>query len=736
MPLLPSNISFALAVAGLALLSVAHGGLVHAQSATFPVSISARVSPARPVAGFTVTAIVHVKTADTGIPVSGYPVCAYVDQKRWGADCLTDDTGNANLLLPLPNTGMHQIVFATDFDSVAKPLPASWIWSSQVTNNQHVRFTRSIILAAEPSSADLWMTCDNSFTCKINDKVVAAGANYQDVQHADLTGVLHAGNNVIDVDCKGLSGPAGLLGAVLYNLGPNETHTVPTDKTWTVADTTAPASSPAPAIEEAPAGGGPWGSKIANWPGMAVADMFPIGKPMPEKPGPNAVITMNVLPAAPAPVQNPAQTVVMRWEPWFTPDNVTWSAAEAVPVLGQYRSTDTDVIRQHVLWMNQLGVDSILVDFTNNTPTAAHWSEHGTSVDEMIESVTALADTLAKMRSEKLSVPHLILMTGTGNGSSATLAGLNEELKFIYETYVKPSRYSDLWVRYQGKPLMVVLDTQGPDVINNQPPIDNSQFTIRFMTAQLQGNHDEQAGYWSLMDGSPHPVATNFNGSPEALTITPAFFGSGGWTDPQAVGRRGGATFVTQFADAIASKPRFLLINQWNEFESQADGHGLGPDHDIYVDAYSPSLSNDIEPTSPFLAGARGGTGWGYYYFNLTRALLKTYRGEDVQSTIVALAGMDDGDTVSGKTVHLEWSVAGKPPASYDILVDGNIAAEDLKAMSFDLPVSQLAAGAHRLSLIANGAVTRYGLALSHEDIDYPSPVPVVVKRQFEVGGN
>ena len=46
-----------------------------------------------------------------------------------------------------------------------------------------------------------------------------------------------------------------------------------------------------------------------------------------------------------------------------------------------------------------------------------------------------------------------------------------------------------------------------------------------------------QRGYWSWMDGSLHPVPTFFNGSSEALTVTPAFFGPGGWLAADAYPR-------------------------------------------------------------------------------------------------------------------------------------------------------------------------------------------------------
>ena len=39
---------------------------------------------------------------------------------------------------------------------------------------------------------------------------------------------------------------------------------------------------------------------------------------------------------------------------------------EAVPLVGQYDSFNTDVMRLHCVWMLAAGVDGIVVDWTNN----------------------------------------------------------------------------------------------------------------------------------------------------------------------------------------------------------------------------------------------------------------------------------------------------------------------------------------------------------------------------------
>jgi hypothetical protein len=72
------------------------------------------------------------------------------------------------------------------------------------------------------------------------------------------------------------------------------------------------------------------------------------------------------------------------------------------------------------------------------------------------------------------------------------------------------------------------------------------------------------------------------SGKPESATITPAFFNSGGWTAPTAVGKLGGLTYMQEVASVIAntttpqrynaSELEFIWICQWNEYAGAPNG--------------------------------------------------------------------------------------------------------------------------------------------------------------------
>jgi len=429
--------------------------------------------------------------------------------------------------------------------------------------------------------------------------------------------------------------------------------------------------------------------------------------------------------------RDPEHLVGMEWESWFTPLNARWDTAEAIPVLGRYDSFNADVIRQHALWMTEAGVDFLLVDWSNNLWGKQHWSERPPGVEELIRATTRLLDTYAQMRAEEIPVPQITLLLGLDNGPQTTTTALNEEMQWIYDHYVSNPHYHDLWLWYAGKPLIVPFNGGGPNVLKGQPPLDESRFTVRWMASQLQADHFDKDGYWSWMDGALQPITTFSGGKPEELTVTPAFFGDGGWTYPQAMGRLGGTTYLEEWETAFAQRPRFLLINQWNEFAGQPEGGGYGPKKDQYVDCYSAELSDDIEPVSPSACAYRGCGGWGYAYLNLTRALIALYHQPSPDSTLLAIAAPLPDTAVQGPALSVRWATAGKPVRSFTLKVDGRVVANSVTGNTASVDVSRLAPGRHVLTVIAEGARTRFPVFPTREDRNFSSPQPVSVQTPF-----
>jgi hypothetical protein len=335
---------------------------------------------------------------------------------------------------------------------------------------------------------------------------------------------------------------------------------------------------------------------------------------------------------------------------------------------------------------------------------------------------------------------------------------------------VRNPRFEGLWQDFDspyeqpgGKPLIVVLDTGAVgdkrgttesafrvpffkqtlelsaaelDALRAaQPPVDDRHFTVRWMSSQNQTTRHHELGYWSWMDGVIDPPVTYRQGIAEAVTVTPAFFNARGWTDPLAYGRRNGATYIETFKIALQHRPRVIFLHQFQEYAGQPEGHGYGPDRDIYVDTYSVELSDDLEPVSLTAPGYRGDKGgWGFYYLNLTQALMALYRGQADDCTILAVSSPLGGTVASGPALRVTWTSVGAPAESFTIAIDGKIWQEKATGAAAEIPLAGLSPGPHRLTVIANGAATRYPLSLTELDVPLERPIPVEAHVPFTVG--
>jgi len=510
-------------------------------------------------------------------------------------------------------------------------------------------------------------------------------------------------------------------------------------------------------------------SDTGHWKGLhARTDLLLAGQPLPEDGMHSNVLSLTVTRRL-IPLWDTGGTLFgLQWEPWFTGGIARWGTAQAVPLVGFYDSYNRDVLRQHFLWCMDLGVDFILPDWTNHLWGKQHWDERADGVNAIIHATTLALEVLAEMRDEGLPVPKMVLFPGLSNGQPATMTALNEELAWIYHTYVRNPRFDGLWLEFDGKPLIVVLDTGAVgdprgtaeaafripffketlalseaelDAFRAaQGPVDETHFTVRWMSSQNQTTRHHELGYWSWMDGVSDPPVTYRNGIAEAATVTPAFFHQYGWTarssTPQALpaawGRRGGVTYLETFKTALAHRPRVIFLHQFNEYSGQREGHGLGPERKIYLDTYSVELSDDLEPVSLTAPGYRGDDGgWGFYYLNLTQALMALYRGTANGCTILAVGNPFRNAVVTGDTLRVTWSVIGAPPEDFSLWLDGNLVQAHITATEAAIPLAEMTPGPHTLTVIANGAVTRFRLSQTELDVPLETPIPVRVDAPF-----
>lgn len=110
--------------------------------------------------------------------------------------------------------------------------PMQVIWSSgeQIADDR-AWFARSFRVDGTPSEASLIITCDNEFEAFINGKKVSAHRNWEQPRKIDVSVALVEGENVIAIEGRNESGPAGLA-AILQIATEKGAQTLVTDTTW------------------------------------------------------------------------------------------------------------------------------------------------------------------------------------------------------------------------------------------------------------------------------------------------------------------------------------------------------------------------------------------------------------------------------------------------------------------------------------------------------------------------
>jgi len=424
---------------------------------------------------------------------------------------------------------------------------------------------------------------------------------------------------------------------------------------------------------------------------------------------------------------------------------VNWETAEAIPILGKYDSYNVDVIKKHTEWFNHLGIDWILIDWTNMLWSTPPWEAHTGGTKDLEETADLFIKTYAEMDRQGKRVPRLVFMLSPGNGGTAPdgFARVNTIIAYLKSHYFDRPEYKNLWLYYGGKPLLTLLyyvpDGQCAAVQKGENSIVAPGLTIRWMGTQLQNNHGESCGMWSWMDGTIRQVVTRRDGKPEETVVAPACFRmdiakdgpTGGWRDPSATGRDHGAPYIESWKVAFENRPKFIQIHQWNEFAGQKDGEGGGPKHDFFGDEYNVEFSEDIEPTQTGAVSYRDRGGWGYYYLNLTKALISLYRGETPGITVMALSGPSAPAIVKENKLPLSWKTIGAAPTSFTLKLDDAPVASGIHGETYTLDLSGIAEGKHRVELVAEGAYTRFDLTSERLAEVSAEPLPVTSSIEF-----
>ena len=136
------------------------------------------------------------------------------------------------------------------------------------------------------------------------------------------------------------------------------------------------------------------------------------------------------------------------------------------PEMGYFLSQDEWVMRKDLSMLQDAGVDVLILDVTNGF---CYWDEW-----------ELLFSTMEKMRKEGNRTPQFTFWSYNGNPVNI--------VKSLYERYYKEGKYSDLWFRWDGKPLLLynadpTVDANGnyETTAADYPPEIFDFFTLRNM---------------------------------------------------------------------------------------------------------------------------------------------------------------------------------------------------------------------------------------------------------------
>ncbi len=365
--------------------------------------------------------------------------------------------------------------------------------------------------------------------------------------------------------------------------------------------------------------------------------------------------------AGPLVVDSNSRIVVMEYEAWFGPHAVTFQGFSAMPLLqsadmqvvgGGYDSADPAVIKQHVAWLEYMGVDAAISEVTNNVSCIfnSEWfvkkyvrncSPSFRSYNQTIRNNTGNLYPAWTALGTRLKLIPLL------GGIDNNVLYKDQDGKTAFEKEVeyfgaRLRRYPDLNVIYEGKPLMLIFvgAAQDPNpadhplwfrieqFLQHHPEI-GEKYTFKLMAGYLDSQPDLWAtqgtpdgpveispayGFWSWVDRlntscteplCPYYPSYNQAGSRvENFTASIATAGQDGWGCPNPntlpycpddalrFGSEGTyATFAAFMTYAKQLDPIFLIVHQFNEFGPPDEG-------------FDANTHDDIEPANLWGKGA------------------------------------------------------------------------------------------------------------------------------------
>jgi hypothetical protein len=158
-------------------------------------------------------------------------------------------------------------------------------------------------------------------------------------------------------------------------------------------------------------------------------------------------------------------------------------------------------------------------------------------------------------------------------GTASTDADPSAVGRFVQDRYYSNSTYADLWVTYEGKPLLLTTDTLPSELAGD--------FTMRKMWG-LQTSLAN--GEWSFLQDVPQNIGT-MDGIAEEISVCVAKQATYISDKVTATSREQGQTFAAQWAKAFDIHPKVVMLTWWNEWMAQRQANDAN-NNPQFVDEY------------------------------------------------------------------------------------------------------------------------------------------------------
>ncbi len=110
----------------------------------------------------------------------------------------------------------------------------SWIWQSNVSDNQNCQLWKSFEIPARVKQARLRMTVDNEFTLYLDGRELGHGAEWRELFVFDLTPLLSSGQHTLAVRAFNSYSFAGMILGLEIELADGRHFEIKSDKNWRV----------------------------------------------------------------------------------------------------------------------------------------------------------------------------------------------------------------------------------------------------------------------------------------------------------------------------------------------------------------------------------------------------------------------------------------------------------------------------------------------------------------------